>query len=139
MPFHALAKQLDQEERRHKGQFPVDKPVEKVERCERAEQSGELQTQQGEVGLRAVAVPPRNPYHDQREQGGEEQDECVGAIEADVVVDAKVGNPGTLGLDCLAVELGQQPNSQAERHQCPGQRHRTRAVRRHRDDQEGGQ
>ena len=93
MPFHALAKQLDQEERRHKGQFPVDEPVEKVEGGEGAKQAGELEAEQGEVGAWSVGMAPGGEDDERSEQGGEEQDEGAGAVEADEVLDAQCGDP----------------------------------------------
>ena len=82
VPFLAFAEELDEKEGWHQRQFPIQEPMEKVQRSEGAKQAGEQETEQHEIGARPVGVLPRSQHNERREQRRQQQHQRVGAVQA---------------------------------------------------------
>ena len=87
VPLLAFAEELDEEEGRHQHQFPVQEPVEKVQRGEGAKQPGEKQAEQNKIGARPVVVLPRSQHNERREKRRQQQHQRVRAVEADEIIE----------------------------------------------------
>ena len=114
------APEFEQEERGHEAQFPKDEPVKKIQRSERAEQSGLEEEHQRIVKLVLLLVR-RGDDREGNHDGGQREHEQAETVDPEKVIDAERRNPPKLLHELQrtggAVEVAPQPRDQRERNE----------------------